>query len=180
MDPAYSVPQRKSIDEFNENFDGGMVMTAPKEEFIRTKEAKRSLTKTFIRMMSAHKGLFIMAIIMSILLTLFGIISAMFNKVLVDEIIPYHEEHQLLIFAIVLVSVGVIQIVVQAFRSHMVLYLSQKIDVPLMLGYFGHVFRLPIKFFESRRTGDVVTRFQDAGTVKDVLTNTALTAVIDT
>ena len=61
----------------------------------------------------------------------------------------------------------------------MVLYLSQKVDIPLMLGYFDHVLKLPIRFFESRRTGDIVTRFQDAGTVKDVLTNTALTVVID-
>lgn len=125
-------------------------------------------------------GLFIVAVVMSVLLTVFGIISAMFNKVLVDEIIPYQEEHQLLLYGIVLVSIAVTQIVVGAFRTHIVLYLSQKIDIPLMLGYFDHVFKLPIRFFESRRTGDIVTRFQDAGRVKDVLTSTALTVVIDT
>lgn len=59
------------------------------------------------------------------------------------------------------------------------MYLSQKIDIPIMLGYFNHVFRLPIRFFESRKTGDIITRFQDAGTVKSILTSTALTVIID-
>lgn len=179
MDPAYGKVFVQKIDEFNKDFDGGLIMMIPKEEFIRTREKKRSLLSTFSRMMNAHKPLFISAIILSVLLTLFGIVTALFNKILVDEIIPYQEDHQLLLFGIVLVIVIVTNIVVAAFRSHIVLYLSQKIDIPLMLGYFDHVFKLPIKFFESRRTGDIITRFQDAGTVKDVLTNTALTVVID-
>lgn len=179
MDPDSGKVVKKTIEEFNEDFDGGLIMMVPKEEFIRTREKKRTLFGTFSRMMRAHKGLFVMAIIMSVLITLFGIVTAMFNKVLVDEIIPYQEDKQLLLFGIVLVVVVCTNIMVGAFRTHIILYLSQKVDIPLMMGYFDHIFKLPIRFFESRRTGDIVTRFQDAGTVKDVLTNTALTVVID-
>ncbi|MBR6213560.1 MAG: peptidase domain-containing ABC transporter [Candidatus Methanomethylophilaceae archaeon] len=179
MDPDTGKVVKKTLDEFNEDFDGGLIMMIPKEEFIRTREKSRTLFGTFSKMMKAHKGLFIMAIIMSVLITIFGILIAMFNKTLVDEIIPYQEDNQLLLFGIVLIAIVCTNIIVSAFRSHMVLYLSQKVDIPLMLGYFDHVFKLPIRFFESRRTGDIVTRFQDAGTVKDILTNTALTVVID-
>jgi ATP-binding cassette subfamily B protein len=48
-----------------------------------------------------------------------------------------------------------------------------------MLGYFKHIFRLPMNFFASRKTGDIVTRFQDAAVVKEVLTSVALTIFID-
>lgn len=48
-----------------------------------------------------------------------------------------------------------------------------------MMGYFTHVFKLPIKFFGTKNTGEILTRFQDAGTVKDVLTGSALTVLID-
>ncbi|MBO7351924.1 MAG: peptidase domain-containing ABC transporter, partial [Candidatus Methanomethylophilaceae archaeon] len=179
MDPAYDRVQKKTLDEFNEDFDGGLIMMIPKEEFIKTRDTNRTLSQTFMAMISAHKGLFIAAVVISVLLTLFGIILALFNKILVDEIIPYQQDKQLLLYGIALVIVTVTNIAITAFRSHIVLYLSQKIDIPLMLGYFDHVFKLPIKFFESRRTGDVITRFQDAGVVKNILTNTALTVVID-
>jgi len=103
----------------------------------------------------------------------------MFNKVLIDEIIPYGLDDQLKIFAIVLILVILTQVILGAFRQHVILYISQKIDIPLTLGYFEHVFRLPMNFFASRKTGDIVTRFQDAGVIKNVLTGVALTAIID-
>lgn len=179
MDPARDKVQKKSLEDFNEDFDGGLIMMVPSQEFIESKGEKRNLFTSFFKMIRPHAGWFAVAIVMSVMLTVFGIVVAVFNKVLIDEIIPYHEDSQLLIFGIALVLVVLVQIIVAAFRAHIVLYLSQKIDIPLMLGYFGHVFRLPIGFFESRRTGDIVTRFQDAGVVKDILTSTALTLAID-
>ena len=54
-----------------------------------------------------------------------------------------------------------------------------KIDIPLMLGYFEHIYKLPMKFFASRRTGDITTRFSDAFTIKDIFTNIALSLIMD-
>lgn len=48
-----------------------------------------------------------------------------------------------------------------------------------MLGYFEHIYKLPMKFFSTRKTGDITTRFSDAFTIKDVFTNIALTLVMD-
>ncbi len=56
---------------------------------------------------------------------------------------------------------------------------SIRIDIPLMLGYFEHVYKLPMKFFATRRTGDITTRFSDAFTIKDIFTNIALTLIMD-
>lgn len=179
MDPASDRVQRKTIEEFSEDFDGGLIMLVPDEGFIRTKEEKRGLLRTFIRIAKPHSRLFVVAIMLSVLLTVLGIVTAAFNKELIDEIIPYQENHQLILLGASIILVLVVQIVLGAFRNHIVLYMSQKIDIPLVLGYFDHVFRLPIGFFESRRTGDITTRFQDAGVVKDVLTSTALTVAID-
>ena len=57
--------------------------------------------------------------------------------------------------------------------------LSIKIDIPLMLGYFGHVYKLPMKFFATRKTGEITTRYSDANTIKSVFTSIALSLVMD-
>lgn len=59
------------------------------------------------------------------------------------------------------------------------IYLSQKIDIPLMLGYFEHIYKLPMNFFAARKTGDIITRFSDAFTIKNIFTNIALTLIMD-
>lgn len=49
MDPAYNKAQKKTVAEFSKDFDGGLIMMIPREDFIRTKEKKRSLLNTFSR-----------------------------------------------------------------------------------------------------------------------------------
>ena len=70
-------------------------------------------------------------------------------------------------------------VIVGFIREWMMIYLSQKIDIPLILGYFQHVYKLPMKFFAARRTGDIITRFNDAFTIKNMFTNVALTLIMD-
>lgn len=179
MDPAEDKITKKTVDEFMEDFDGVLVMLVPNENFLRSKEGAKSVLSSFMGLMRPHWKLFATAIAISIVLTIFGIVMSVFNKVLIDEIIPYSRDEQLVLMAIALIIVIVTQVGLGALRQHLVLYLSQKIDIPLMLGYFKHIFRLPMNFFASRKTGDIVTRFQDAGVVKEVLTSVALTVFID-
>lgn len=69
--------------------------------------------------------------------------------------------------------------IVSFVRQWILIHLSMKIDIPLMLGYFEHIYKLPMKFFASRRTGDITTRFSDAFTIKDIFTNIALSLIMD-
>ena len=64
-------------------------------------------------------------------------------------------------------------------RQWILMYLSIKIDITLMLGYFEHIYKLPMKFFASRKTGDITTRFSDAFTIKDIFTSIALSLIMD-
>ena len=179
MDPAYDQVQVKTLEEFNKDFDGGIIILVPNDEFIKAKEKKRSLFNSFGTLIKPHMKFFVIAIFISVMLTAFGIVMSIFNKTLIDEIIPYQKQSMILSFGILLSIVVVTQAILGAFRSHVILYLSQKIDIPMMLGYFDHIFKLPMKFFETRSTGDITTRFSDAGVVKNTLTNTALTLAID-
>ena len=96
-----------------------------------------------------------------------------------DEILPYSLKNQLNIFVIGFLVLGITQIGLGAIRQHMLLYLSQKIDIPLLLGYFKHVYKLPMKFFATRKVGDILTRFSDAFTIKNILTSVSLSLIMD-
>ncbi len=113
------------------------------------------------------------------LMTLLGIVSSIFNNVLFDEILPYRQENVLKLVIIVFLGINITQVVVSFVRQWMMMHLSIKIDIPLMLGYFKHIYNLPMKFFSTRKTGDITTRFSDAFTIKDVFTNIALTLILD-
>lgn len=178
LDPAKGI-QKQNVDEFFERFDGIILLLIPNNEFSLNKDKKESTISKFIKILVPQKKLFVGSIITSIILTILGIGSAFFNKILMDEILPYGLKNQLMVFAIGFMVIGITQILITAIRQHMLLYLSQRIDIPLLLGYFKHVYRLPSKFFATRKVGDILTRFSDAFTIKNILTSVTLSLIID-
>lgn len=178
LDPAKGVEKRELYDFFK-IFDGVLLLLVPNNEFSLDKDKKESTISKFIRILLPQKKLFAYSIITSVILTILGIASSFFNKILMDEILPYGLKNQLIIFSIGFMVLGITQILITAIRQHMLLYLSQKIDIPLLLGYFKHVYRLPIKFFATRKVGDILTRFSDAFTIKNILTSVTLSLIID-
>ncbi|CAM2888390.1 peptidase domain-containing ABC transporter [Hathewaya histolytica] len=178
LDPAKGV-EKKEIDEFFENFDGILLLMIPNNEFSPGKNKNGGMLYKFISLLLPQKALFIYSIIASVILTTLGIASSFFNKILMDEILPYGLKNQLKIFVIGFLILGITQIILSAIRQYMLLYLSQKIDIPLLLGYFKHVYKLPMQFFTTRKVGDILTRFNDAFTIKNVLTSISLSLIID-
>lgn len=177
-DPAKGLRKIEKSEILND-FDGFAIFCVPTDKFLAEKMESKSVFSRFVKLLLKQKKLFIIAIISSIILTLLGIASSFFNKILMDEILPYNLKNQLLIFCIGFGIIAIFNILLNSARQHLLLHLSIKIDIPLMLGYFKHIFALPMKFFGTRKTGDILTRFSDAGTIKDIFTTITLSLIID-
>lgn len=177
-DPAKDL-MKITLEEFYETFTGTLLLLKPDRRFIPERTEKGKTFSRFLKLLLPHKKLFAYSIVASVILTILGIVSSLFNKILMDEILPYKLKNPLLLVVIVFAILAVVQTVISFVRQWMMIYLSQKIDIPLLLGYFEHIYKLPMKFFASRKTGDIITRFSDAFTIKDIFTNIALTLIID-
>lgn len=178
LDPAKGA-KKETVDDFFKSFDGILLLLIPNNEFSAGKDKASGILSKFIALLLPQKALFIYSIIASTILTILGIASSFFNKFLMDEILPYGLKNQLTVFVIGFLVLGITQIGLSAIRQHMLLYLSQKIDIPLLLGYFKHVYKLPMKFFTTRKVGDILTRFSDAFTIKNILTSVSLSLIMD-
>lgn len=99
LDPAKDV-RKEEVDEFIKSFDGILLLLVPNNEFVVEKNNKDSILSKFISLLLPQKSLFINSIIASIILTVMGIASSFFNKILMDEILPYGLKNQLVIFSI--------------------------------------------------------------------------------
>ncbi|HHK5536316.1 peptidase domain-containing ABC transporter [Bacillus cereus] len=178
LDPAEGS-KKISIIEFFNYFDGILLLLAPNDAFVVERKKKSNTLQTFIRLLMPQKMLFVYSIVASLLLTILGVTSAFFNKILMDEILPYNLKNELTIFGLGFLLVVVFQVTLSTIRQHILLYLSQKIDIQLLLGFFRHTYKLPMKFFSTRKVGDILTRFSDAFTIKNILTSVTLSLCID-
>ena len=177
-DPAKDL-EKLEIDEFYKSFTGAMLLLKPNEKFVGGKLKGTKMFDRYVKLLLPHKKLFFYAILASFLITILGILSSLFNNIIYDEILPYQQKDVLKIMLVVFLGISLTQISVSFIRQWMLVHLSMKIDIPLMLGYFEHIYKLPMKFFASRKTGDITTRFSDAFTIKNIFTNIALSLVMD-
>ena len=200
-DPATEL-KKISLDEFYKNFTGVLLLLNPTSEFSVSQRKKLApgapgyeaqqasekddgkpnrwgMMKRYIDLLLPQKKLFFYAILSSVITTILGIASSMFNKILMDEVLPYGLDNLLVTLIIVFSMVSLTSSLIGFVRQWVLIHLSIKIDIPLMLGYFGHIFHLPMKFFATRKTGDITTRYSDANTIKSIFTSIALSLVMD-
>ena len=135
--------------------------------------------KRYIDLLLPQKKLFFYAIFASLITTILGIASSMFNKILMDEVLPYGLNNLLVTLILVFSMVSLTNTLIGFVRQWVLIHLSIKIDIPLMMGYFGHIFHLPMSFFATRKTGDITTRYSDANTIKSIFTSIALSLIMD-
>ncbi|CAM3643827.1 peptidase domain-containing ABC transporter [Erysipelothrix urinaevulpis] len=177
-DPANEV-SKQTYEDFDSWFTGVFIVLIPTSEFEESTLKDKSMFEVFKVLILPQKRLLFTTILISLLLSLLGILSSLFSKVLMDEIIPFQLKKSLYVFLLFFILVSLVQNLLSAFRQHVLLYLSRKIDIPLLLGYYNHIIRLPYFFFITRKVGDILTRFQDAMTIKEIFTSLSISLVMD-
>jgi len=134
-DPAKNLLKVK-IDEFYKDFTGVLLILKPNQNFVSDKIKGEKVFYRFLKLLLPQKKLFIYSILASIILTILGIVSSLFNKVIMDEILPYQLKGMLVSVLIIFSVIAVTQVVIGFIRQWMMIYLSQKIDIPFVAGLF--------------------------------------------
>ncbi|WP_332843950.1 peptidase domain-containing ABC transporter [Paraclostridium bifermentans] len=176
-DPAKGIVRYKPIDFFN-IWTGILIILTPTSNFKKGNEVKGVFTR-FFELLKPQKGLMINIFISSLLITIFGIIGSFYFKFLLDDIIPNNLKQSLTMVSIGFIVLAMFKVIMEAFRTHLLIHLGQKLDIPLMLGYYEHVINLPMNFFGTREVGEIISRFNDASNIRQAISGVALTMMID-
>lgn len=166
-------------EDFFKIWTGVLILMVPNVTFNKGNETK-GLFSRFFSLLMPQKKLLINIFLTSLVYTVLGILGSFYFKFLLDDILQYNLEKTLHVISIGIILLYLFQTLLGAFRAHMILYLSQKIDIPLILGYYQHVLGLPMNFFGTRKVGEIVSRFMDASKVRDAISGATLTIMIDT
>ncbi|MBQ5917454.1 MAG: peptidase domain-containing ABC transporter, partial [Lachnospiraceae bacterium] len=160
-------------------WSGVLVLLVKNETFKKGDETK-GLFSRFFYLLIPQKKLLLHIFMASLIYTILGILGAFYFKELLDNVLPNGLKKTLMTLSIGVILLNVFKVLLNAFRSHLLLYLSQKLDIALLLGYYRHVLELPMNFFGTRKVGEIISRFNDAGKVRDAISGATLTIMIDT
>ena len=176
-DPAVGVT-KMSKEHFAEEWTGVAIFLAPAPYYKPHKDKKNGLM-SFLPIIFKQKALLTYIVLASFLVTLINIIGSYYLQGILDEYIPNQLQSTLGIVSIGLVVTYVLQQVMSFSQNYLLVVLSQRLTIDVILSYIRHIFELPMSFFATRRTGEVMSRFTDANSIIDALASTILSLFLD-
>jgi len=177
-DPAKGV-YNLTIEEVSKRFTGIALELLPSHEFIPEKTAKKAKLSHFWNKIHGLKNTAIQILILSILLQLLSLASPFFLQLSIDEVVVSQDTSLLTLLALGFGLLMLINILVTALRSSIILNVGAQLNIQMAVNLLRHLLRLPMKYFESRHIGDIVSRFSSLENIKNLLTTGIVEAIVD-
>lgn len=176
-DPQVKVVKMKK-DQFESEWTGVAIFITPTPDYKPLKDKKSSLA-SFIPIIVKQNRLILNIIIAAFLVAIINILGSYFLQGLIDNYIPNQLNTTLGIVSFGLIVIYLFQQILKFSQHYLIAILGQRLTIEVMLPYIKHVLRLPISFFATRRTGEIISRFSDANQIIDALANIIVTIFLD-
>ncbi|OJU25554.1 MAG: peptidase C39 [Nitrobacter sp. 62-13] len=175
--PMVPQPETMTQAELEAIWDGNVILMARRASL--TDLSRRFDISWFLGAIHKYRRLLGEVLIASFFLQLFGVISPLFFQVVIDKVLVHQSMSTLDVLIIGLVSLTIFEAVLGTLRVYVFAHTTNRIDVELGARLFRHLMALPIAYFQARRVGDSVARVRELENIRQFLTSSALTLVID-
>lgn len=178
MDPADGQYHKKKISEFEKVWTGVIVLLVPDESFAKGNETT-SITIRFWQLVMPHKGIMIQALLGAVVYTILGLSSSIYMQKLIDFVLPDGNIRLLNLLSLGMILILILQVFIGTFKTILGLYTGQQIDARLILGYYKHILKLPQRFFDTMRVGEITSRINDAVKIRMFINDVALSMIVN-
>jgi ATP-binding cassette, subfamily B, bacterial HlyB/CyaB len=177
QDPLESRPLAIDRDKFEQAWSGELILLTRRAAL--TDDNRKFGIGWFVPAIVRYRALFTEVLVASFFLQLFALISPLFFQVVIDKVLVHRGLTTLDVLVLGLVVVSVFETVLGTLRTYVFSHTTNRIDVTLGARLFRHLLALPLSYFQARRAGDSIARVRELETVRNFLTGSALTLVID-
>lgn len=175
--PQSARPELMTRAELEQVWDGRLVLMTKRAAL--TDLARRFDITWFLGAIHKYRRLLSEVLIASFFLQLFALVSPLFFQVVIDKVLVHRSVSTLEVLVVGLVAIALFETVLGILRTYLFAHTTNRIDVELGARLFRHLLALPISYFQARRVGDSVARVRELENIRNFLTSSALTLVID-
>lgn len=141
--------------------------------------ARRFDVTWFIPALMRYRRLLGEVLAASLVLQLFALATPMIFQVVIDKVLVHRGTSTLDVLAVALFAIVLFEVALGGLRAWIFTHTTSRVDVELGARLYRHLLALPMAWFEQRRVGDSVARVRELDTIREFLTGSAVTLVID-
>src|SRR5437868_6616948 len=175
--PLASRPALLTREEFVAVWDGGLILMTRRAGL--SDIGRRFDITWFLGAIHKYRNLLGEVLVASFFLQTFALVSPLFFQVVIDKVLVHRSLGTLDVLVIGLVAISLFETVLGILRTYLFAHTTNRIDVELGARLFNHLLALPMAYFQARRVGDSVARVRELENIRNFLTSSALTLIID-
>lgn len=180
VDPAIG---RKKLtrEEFDQSFTGIAVLLEPSEHFVRRRGASSSalLVNYLQNALKLAPGAVLQILFASLVLLLFGLVMPSTTAIVINSIVPLSLLDMLPVFGLGMLLIVLTHLMLNYVRSVILIKLEARIDAHLMISFFDHLLSLPLRYFQLRSSGDIISRLGSNALLRDMLNTQLISSILD-
>lgn len=174
--PELGIKSYKPEDFLSTWGEGGEVLLLQKTK--ETPQQKFGLS-WFLPSIKKYKRTLIEVFVASFFVQLFALANPLMIQVIIDKVISQNSVDTLGYLVVFLLVINVFEALLTTLRTYLFVDTTNRIDLTLGSEIIDHMLRLPLRYFEKRPVGEISTRINELEKIRQFLTGTALTVVLD-
>ncbi len=155
--------------------EGEILLLQPNKDTPKQKFGLSWFTPSVIR----YRRVLIEVLIASFFIQLLGLANPLITQVIIDKVILQNAAETLNLLGSLLIAMGLAEAFLSVVRTNLFVETTNRIDMNLGSEVIDHLLRLPLRYFEKRPVGELSTRINELENIRQFLTGTALTVVLD-
>ena len=178
MDPGDGEMHTVAVEEFMKQWTGVLILLIPNDDFVEKNE-KVSNFKRFVFLLAPHKSILIQSLTGAILYTVLGLSTSIYIQKITDNVLPTGNTNLLNLLSVGMLIIIVFQLLLGINQTLFMLKTGQKIDARLILGYYKHLLKLPQRFFDTMRVGEIISRINDAVKIRSFINEVSISLTVN-
>ena len=176
-DPAMG---RRTVpwDEFITSYTGVYMKITPDENF-KPEGEPYSIVKTVAAKLREDKWALIFLMVLGLCMIIPGLAVPVMSQIFIDDVFSLKHADWIVKLLIAMFGTMVMLGIMTAMRAAVLTYWQKKLTIADSSGFFWHVLRMPVAFFQQRYAADIASRIQFNESTAEVLSNQAATALLD-
>ncbi|WP_413199826.1 peptidase domain-containing ABC transporter [Nostoc piscinale] len=123
----------------------------------------------FLRRVAPYRGILSQTLLLNSVLGLLSLASPFLLQILTDDVLVRGDTQLLTSVAIAVIVMHLVSSSLRLAQSNLVAHFSQRLQLGLILEFGRQILRLPLSYYESRRSGEIVSRLEDIQQINQLI-----------
>ncbi len=177
-DPATGI-RKYPLRELDGHFTGVAVEFSQAREAVAAEPPRRLKLGDLVSFSHGIARGMALILLLSLLVQACALLSPLYLQLVIDQGLARGDMDLVLVVALLFGLLMLARIALGHVRSLVTMQFSMRLGFEMVSGLFEHLLNLPLRFFERREMGDLVSRFSSAEKISALISQDMITVLVD-